>query len=95
MKIQARIAPNDRKYYGTTIELENEEGTKAEFQVWVNGIGDYTPSEREYDVEKDGRFYVEEDGELYEYEICDDHYETAAALKICKKIVEAINGIEI
>jgi hypothetical protein len=97
MKIKARIADIDRKYYGTEIVLTSEEGRTAYFTVWVNSISDYTPSEREIDhVGEDGKFYYyEDDGELFEYEICDDHYETQTAYNICKVIVEALNNAEV
>jgi len=98
MKIKAEIMPNDRKYYGTEIQLTNEEGKTASFVVWVNSISDYVPSEREIDfVGEDGKFYWrdEHDNSVWEYEICDDHYETQTALNICNKIVEALNGTEV
>ncbi len=55
------------------------------------------PSEREIDfVGEDGKPYVrEEDGEVYEYEICDDHYETQTVYNICKVIVAALNEAEV
>lgn len=97
MKIKAEILPNDRKYYGTVIKLTNEEGREAHIEVWINGISNYLPSKREVDfIGEDGKPYIrDEDGEVFEYEICDDHYETQTAFDICKKIVEALNGMEV
>jgi hypothetical protein len=76
VKITAKLGPNDRKYYGTSIELENDSGGKASFEVWINGLSeDYFPSEREYDELVDGMPYVKDpdDGDLYPYEISDNH----------------------
>lgn len=103
MKIQASLEPLKGKYYGSEIKLVGQEDSthEAYIQVWVNGISiDYAPSEREYDfVDEDGKFMVYDEYEdqrtAYEYEISDDHYETQAALTICNKIVEALNGLEI
>ncbi len=96
-KIKAEIMPIDSKYYGTKIQLTSQNGVKAYVIVWINSISsNYFPSEREYDfIGQDGKAYILEDGEAWEYEICDDHMETQAAYDICKKIVEAINGMEI
>lgn len=104
MKLRAEILPIDRMYYGTRIELTAEDGSQAEFHVWINAIsGDYAPSSREYDfIGRDGKFYVRYDHEFGtdedladEYEIRNNHYETAAALKVCEAIVAAINGLEV
>lgn len=97
MKIHAEILPSERKYYGTEIQLTTEDGRTAQFNVWVNGISDYTPSEREYDIEEDGKFYVHdtETDDRWEYEISDDHFESQTAYKICQKIVEALDGMEV
>lgn len=95
-KLTAKLVPNDRKYYGTIIELEVEGRQPASIEVWINSVSDGKPSSREYDFERDGKFYtVDPEYGPEEYEICDDHYETATALQVCNKIVEALNGMEV
>lgn len=100
MKLHAYIVPNVRKYYGTEINLETDDGSTSGFNVWVNSLSpDYAPSEREYDFKgADGKYYIRDEEDhtyVYEYEISDDHYETQTAYDICKKIVEALDGLEI
>lgn len=100
MKIKAELLPLSGKYYGTEIHLKNEDGSQAEFIVWVNRISDGKPSEREQraHTEQLVRYgysdtEIENDPDLA-YEICDDHYETQDALEICKVLVDAINKAE-
>jgi hypothetical protein len=87
-KLVAELVPLGGKYYGTEIVLINDEtNTKAYFQVWINEISDYRPSERElrgWDEQENGP-----------YEICDNHYETDTAYKVCLAIEKALNGLEI
>lgn len=102
-KLKAELMPIDGKYYGSVINLavEGDELRRtASIEVWVNGVSNYTPSEREYDVKgEDGKFYVrseyDDDPEFYEYEISDDHFESQTALDICNAIVKALDGLEV
>lgn len=92
-----------KKYYGTEVKITYTDSNQEDLiSIWV--MGNYKPSEREYDVEIDGKFYVidrdpfndtEESSTnltLWEYEICDSHYETETGYKIAQLLVDAINN---
>lgn len=95
MKIHAELKPLSGKYYGSEIALTNENGGEALIQVWINGVGDNIPSERElgdhYHQNDQGQ-WIDEHG--YGYEICNDHYESQIALQVSQAIVDAINSRE-
>ena len=92
--IKAELEPlTHRKYYGTTINLFNTlDGRKAYFSIWINNLGDYSPSKRELQLYGQPG---ENEPRREEVEICDDHYESAFTLQIAEVIVVAINKEEI
>lgn len=94
--MKAELAPLSGKYYGTGISITSDDPEFSEgyFLIWIGGNN--KPSERElegYEF-KDGKwqFYDKELDDWFEYEICDNHYETETSLKIAKLTIDAING---
>lgn len=76
------VLPN-RKYYGTPIELEFDNGESSTVEVWLNDP--YNPSERqlrEWNITKDHP-------EFGEY-ISDGHYESQLSYDVAKAM---LNGI--
>lgn len=80
-----RLAPRDRKYYGTEVLDANGE---VVFKIWGTyswGVEDYDPqpSERELDGQS-----LEE---FWEW-CCDSHWETEDTYQLCQAIVDRVNA---
>ena len=77
--LRAELGPLGGKYYGTEIELYENDCFLTTLTIWV--MGDGSPSEREIELWAPD-----------EFEACDSHYESALGYKVCKLIVDAINN---
>lgn len=82
--MKAKLLDLDGKYYGTEVEIsDNNDKSLGVIKIWIhNGKA----STREYDTE-------EELNEMYNDGLfCDEHYETETDLKIADILVNAINN---
>lgn len=83
----ARLLPLKGKYYGTEVEITNDNGNIYTIKLWNNGV--YEPSDRELD----GICTIEEwrkDRDLRE--VCDSHFESRETHEMALTIVALING---
>jgi hypothetical protein len=90
--MKAKLAPLKGKYYGTVIEVDTDEdgSFRHSVSVWIDDNSG--PSRREYDFERDGKYYtVDMEYGIYEYEICDSHYETKTSLRVANILIHGIN----
>jgi hypothetical protein len=83
----AKVLPLKGKYYGTIVELIDEEGRKSEIKIWIDDP-DYSPSDRQLE---DYGFANKEEAHDDGFP-CDCHYESQRGYWIANCIASAING---
>lgn len=84
--MKAELLPLKGKYYGTIVEITDEEtGYQEEVRVWY--MGNYKPSHRELDDW--AKSWSGRDGDPWE--ACDSHFESEQGLEIAERLVKAIN----
>ncbi len=103
--MKARLLPLKGKYYGTEIEIIDDEGFEYVIRLW-NSVN-YEPSDRELDgictiqQWRNNEFLPEViDGWTGEkgvhakeaVEICDSHFESRNTYKLAKRLTELINN---
>ena len=101
--MKASIRPLDGKYYGTLIDITDDDGNEFQINLW-NSCG-FEPSDRELGGDCTIEQWRNNDILPYEdgwgnktvrakdwVEICDGHFESRGTYNMAKTIADLING---
>ena len=88
--MKAKLRPLRGKYYGTEIEITDDNGFEYEINLW--NCGNFRPSPRELaswgDFGTSEKYWKENDG------ACDGHFESLSSYNVAKRIIMLINGVK-